>query len=304
MTVFVGSRWRVDKRCAAEPWGEQSPRRAWDGAPQRSISRSPTSTDAVHHTRQPTSRAPRPGRTAQCQRRKGTTRIRKSFWFTNLDLIWQGFEPHTGMCRRAIRACGVPSEVQCTTSGTGVKCGGQSQTGLGIVLLRSSARSGLRRTMKGPGPRPVRAGISDGGGMHCSSTSGGLHNREPPGTHNSSAEGAWQFGRGQHATWAGAASLRICCYNLRCRCPRAELASEIEMLNRHFDLWRSASTSATTATDRRTETLTHCGVPLLFQPAHHPQARFIIAYSALSRHTSTCEWPMHPGAHSTRQHHH
>ena len=50
--------------------------------------------------------------------------------------------------------------------------------------------------MKGPGPRPVRAGISDGGGMHCSSTSGGLHNREPPGTHNSSAEGAWQFGRG------------------------------------------------------------------------------------------------------------
>ena len=196
MTVFVGSRWRVDKRCAAEPWGEQSPRRAWDGAPQRSISRSPTSTDAVHHTRQPTSRAPRPGRTAQCQRRKGTTRIRKSFWFTNLDLIWQGFEPHTGMCRRAIRACGVPSEVQCTTSGTGVKCGGQSHTGLGIVLLRSSARSGLRRTMKGPGPRPVRAGISDGGGMHCSSTSGGLHNREPPGTHNSSAEGAWQFGRG------------------------------------------------------------------------------------------------------------
>ena len=68
----------------------------------------------------------------------------KSFWFTNLDLIWQDFEPHTGMCGRAIRACGVPSEVQCTTSGTGVKCGGQSHTGLGIVLLRSSARSGLR----------------------------------------------------------------------------------------------------------------------------------------------------------------
>ena len=120
----------------------------------------------------------------------------------------------------------------------------------------------------------------------------------------SAPRGRGNLGGGQHAIWAGAASLRICCYNLRCRCPRAELASEIEMLNRHFDLWRSASTSATTATDRRTETLTHCGVPLLFQPAHHPQARFIIAYSALSRHTSTCEWPMHPGAHSTRQHHH
>ena len=176
------------------------------------------------------------------------------------------------------------------------------------AVAQQCAQRLARRTMKGPGPRPVRAGISDGSGMHCSSSNlGGF--AQPRATGNpqpttSAPRGRGNLGGGQHATWAGAASLSFCCYNLRCRCPRAELASEIEMLNRHFDLWRSASTSATTATDRRTETLTHCGVPLLFQPAHHPQARFIIAYSALSRHTSTCEWPMHPGAHSTRQHHH